>query len=73
MVKRTTKRTGPKRLDSDSSGRTALVIRCTVDEAEAIRERVEHERRTISGYMLKKLSTALQIEEKLFAGLSRLG
>src|SRR5215472_15525491 len=73
MAKRNSRRTGSKPIDSDGAQRTALLIRCTVAEAEMIRERAEGERRTISGYMLKKLSTALQIEEKLFAGLSRLG
>ena len=35
-----------------SSKRTALLVRCSVEEAAAIKEAAKHERRTISDYIL---------------------
>lgn len=51
--------------------RTALLIRCSVDEAATIRDRAERDRRTVSAYVLTRLDAALQMEELLFARLSR--
>ena len=51
--------------------RTALLIRCSADEAAAIRDRAERDRRTISAYILTRLVAALRVEEMLFARLSR--
>jgi uncharacterized protein (DUF1778 family) len=51
--------------------RTALLIRCSADEAAAIRDRAERDRRTISAYMLTRLVAALRVEEMLFERLSR--
>ena len=51
--------------------RTALLIRCSVDEAASIRDRAERDRRTVSAYVLTRLDAALQMEELLFARLSR--
>ena len=54
------------------ASRTALLIRCSAEEAQAIREFAEHERRTVSGYVLNILTRALNVEERLFASLNRL-
>jgi hypothetical protein len=51
--------------------RTALLIRCNVEEAERIRIEAEKERRTISAYVLFITSRAMQVEDKLFSTLSR--
>jgi hypothetical protein len=51
--------------------RTALLIRCSVDEAAAIRDRSQRDRRTVSAYILTRLAIALHLEEMLFARLSR--
>jgi uncharacterized protein (DUF1778 family) len=51
--------------------RTALLIRCSVDEAATIRGRAKRDRRTVSAYILTRLTTALRMEEMLFARLSR--
>jgi hypothetical protein len=51
--------------------RTALLIRCNVEEADRIRIEAEKERRTISAYVLFVVSRAIQVEDKLFSTLSR--
>jgi uncharacterized protein (DUF1778 family) len=51
--------------------RTALLIRCSADEAAAIRDRAQRDRRTVSAYILTRLAPALHVEEMLFARLSR--
>lgn len=42
--------------------RTALLIRCSVEEAEQIRSAARREHRTLSGYVLNCLKSKLQIE-----------
>jgi hypothetical protein len=51
--------------------RTALLIRCNVEEAERIRIEAEKERRTISAYVLLVTSRVIQVEDKLFATMNR--
>jgi|SRR6516162_3406935 uncharacterized protein (DUF1778 family) len=47
------------------SGRTALLIYCSVEQAELIRERAERDRRTISGYLLNIVMRAVEVQEKI--------
>ena len=42
--------------------RTALLIRCSVEEAQQIRSAARREHRTLSGYVLYSLQQKLQIE-----------
>lgn len=50
--------------------RTALLIRCTTDEASRIRMEAEKQRRTISGYVLQILVRQIEIEDRLFAKIT---
>ena len=50
--------------------RTALLIRCNVDEAARVRVEAERQRRTISGYILQITMRMVEIEDRLFAKLS---
>jgi|ERR1700684_17403 uncharacterized protein (DUF1778 family) len=50
--------------------RTALLVRCTTDEAASIRTEAEKQRRTISGYVLQITVRAIEIEDRLFAKLT---
>lgn len=47
--------------------RTALLIRCSVEEARKIRAEAELETRTVSGYVLNIMARALRIDDKLAA------
>jgi uncharacterized protein (DUF1778 family) len=47
--------------------RTALLIRCSTEEAQRIRIEAEKQRRTISGYVLQVTGRAVEIEERLLA------
>ena len=47
--------------------RTALLIRCSKEEAERVRIEADKQRRTISGYILQIAGRAADIEERLFA------
>lgn len=51
--------------------RTALLIRCSKEEADKIRAEAERERRTVSGYVLNVLARVLTVEESLYAKLYR--
>jgi len=53
-----------------AGSRSALLIRCSTQEAAKIRDHAQRERRTISGYLLVKIMRAVQTEEILFARLS---
>jgi uncharacterized protein (DUF1778 family) len=49
--------------------RSAILIRCTAEEAELIRQAAKNERRTVSGFTLKVLleyiaGTAIEIERR---------
>jgi uncharacterized protein (DUF1778 family) len=50
--------------------RTALLIRCTKDEADAIRLGAAREYRTIGGYLMRILHRSLWIEEKFRPGVT---
>jgi hypothetical protein len=50
--------------------RTALLIRCSTEEANQIRIEAEKQRRTISGYVLLIMARAVQLEDRLFATLT---
>lgn len=52
--------------------KTALLIRCSEQEAKTIRNKAKFERRTISGYVLNILARTLQFEESLFSRLNGL-
>ena len=52
--------------------RTALLVRCTTDEAARIRTEAEKQRRTISGYVLQITLRAMEIEDRLFRETDRL-
>jgi hypothetical protein len=50
--------------------RTALLIRCSVEEADRIRIEADKQRRTISAYILFIMARAIQLEDRLFATIS---
>jgi hypothetical protein len=50
--------------------RTALLIRCSKDEAERIRIEADKQRRTISGYVLQIMGRSIDIEDRLLAKLN---
>lgn len=47
------------------TGRTALIISCSQEQAATIHQRAELERRTLSGYVLRILMRWLDLEERL--------
>ena len=47
--------------------RTALLIRCSTEEADRIRIEADKQRRTISGYVLQIMGRAVEIDERLFS------
>jgi hypothetical protein len=54
--------------------RSVLMISCSKEEARTIRGKAEFQRRTISGYVLKIVLKAIQLDERLYetiAGLRR--
>src|SRR5580704_16232730 len=50
--------------------RTALLIRCNLEEAARVRIEAEKQRRTISGYVLQITLRVVDIDDRLFAKLS---
>jgi uncharacterized protein (DUF1778 family) len=50
------------------NGRTALLVRCTKEEAEDIRQTAKAERRTISGFILNAVLHRIQAHRKLNRG-----
>jgi hypothetical protein len=52
--------------------RTALLIRCSVEEAEAIRSAARNSGRTLSGYVLHCLRNRLRIEAQIKANFAEL-
>jgi len=50
--------------------RTALLICCSLEEAQKIRREARFEHRTVAGYVLNILARALRLEERLAAQLS---
>jgi predicted HicB family RNase H-like nuclease len=51
--------------------RTALLIRCTTEEAGRIRIEADKQRRTISAYVLQIMARAVEVEDRLFASMNR--
>jgi hypothetical protein len=49
--------------------RTALLVRCSVEEAKAIRESARRSGRTLSGYVLHCLRNRLKVEAEIQANL----
>ena len=47
------------------NARTALLVRCTEEEAETVREAAKRERRTISGYILNSVLHRIVNQKKL--------
>ena len=45
--------------------RTALLIRCTEDEATAIREAARRERRTVSGFILNAVMNRMKFQQRM--------
>jgi uncharacterized protein (DUF1778 family) len=45
--------------------RTALLIRCSVDEAERIRRAARSERRTVSGYVMQAVMNRLSVDQRI--------
>ena len=54
-----------------AKGRTALLVRCSADEAEAIREAAMRERRTISGFILKAVLNRIANQKKIEQALRK--
>jgi uncharacterized protein (DUF1778 family) len=48
-----------------AKGRTALLVRCSEAEAEAIREGARRERRTISGFVLNAVLSRIANQKKV--------
>lgn len=52
-----------------AKGRTAVLVRCTAEEADAIRKAAKRERRSISGYILNsvmnRIANQTTIQERL--------
>lgn len=53
--------------------RTALLIRCSVEEAQQIRAAARREHRTVSGYVLNCLQYTLKIESAVDKKLAAMG
>jgi uncharacterized protein (DUF1778 family) len=45
--------------------RTALLIRCSVEEAAKIRSAARAERRTLSGYVMQAVMNRLSVDDRL--------
>lgn len=50
--------------------RTSFIIRCTAQDAAAIRAQAKAQHRSVSGYLLYMLERSLWVEEKFAAGLA---
>jgi uncharacterized protein (DUF1778 family) len=50
---------------SDEKSRTALLIRCTTEEARAIREAARRERRTLSGFVLNAVMNRITAQHRV--------
>ncbi len=51
----------------EQQNRTALLIRCTREEAAKIRAAAQAERRTLSGYILNAVLNRIEAREKILA------
>ena len=48
-----------------AKSRTALLVRCSEEEAEMIREAAKHERRTISGFILNSVLNRIANQKRI--------
>jgi len=48
-----------------NSKRAALLVRCSSEEAQQIREAAKRERRTISGFILNSVMSRIAVQERL--------
>lgn len=53
--------------------RTALLVRCSEEEAESIREAAKRERRTISGFILNAVLNRIANQKKIEQAWRRTG
>jgi uncharacterized protein (DUF1778 family) len=51
-------------LEHQEVRRTALLVRCTVEEAELIRQAAKAERRTISGFIVNGILQRIAVRDK---------
>jgi hypothetical protein len=51
--------------------RTALLIRCTEEEARAIREAAKLQRRTVSSFVLRAVMNRISIQKRVGAPVQR--
>jgi uncharacterized protein (DUF1778 family) len=51
--------------------RTAILIRCTEEEADLIRDAARKERRTVSGFILNAVQNRIQTRMRIEAELGR--
>ncbi len=49
----------------ESKKKTAILLRCTPEEAELIRRAAAHERRTLSGFILNAVMNRLRVRADL--------
>jgi uncharacterized protein (DUF1778 family) len=54
---------------ASQTGRTAILIRCTHDEAQIIREAARRERRTISAFVLNAVMTRVATQKRIAQNL----
>jgi hypothetical protein len=50
--------------------RSALLIRCTAEEAAAIRKAAKLERRTVSAYVLRAVMNRMSIQRRIESGVN---
>ena len=51
--------------------RTSLIVRCSQDDADRIRNQASSEHRSLSGYLLYVLERSMWIEDRLTHGLTK--
>ena len=54
------------------SNRTAILVRCTQEEAERIRHAAAHERRTVSAYVVKAVMNRIENRERALAAFEQM-
>ena len=54
-----------KKAPPPSENRTALLIRCSEEEAEQIRKAAQEERRTVSGFILNAVIQRIGIQQRV--------
>ena len=53
--------------------RTALLIRCSVEEADRVRQAARRQRRTLSGYVMQAVMNRLSAEEQIVKTQKNMG